>query len=252
MTINILMHKSWHVWNRDNQEKVERDEAKHAEKLKEERLKEIEADNEARYERITKRTEKTPVNNKKEEEKNVNFFEEIEKQEKLDHMSKKKKREPTNEEKKELAKNFFTEDSMKTFNNKLAVKQWYEEDTGKHNLAVQKPIDRPYHNPNKFRNLDDPMMMMDYWAPSQPTTTNQQQRFPSQPISKEKDSSNDRVKKEHKDKRDKKGKQDKKEKHDKKEKRDKRDKHKKKRKRHYSISSDSSSSEERSKRSRHK
>ena len=26
MTINILMHKSWHVWNRDNLEKIERDE----------------------------------------------------------------------------------------------------------------------------------------------------------------------------------------------------------------------------------
>jgi hypothetical protein len=43
MTINILMHKSWHVWNRDNLEKIERDEKEHADKEAVKKAKQIES-----------------------------------------------------------------------------------------------------------------------------------------------------------------------------------------------------------------
>jgi hypothetical protein len=45
----------------------------------------------------------------------------VEKQEKFDHIHKRKKREMTAEEKRSMPKNFFTEDSMKTFNNQICM-----------------------------------------------------------------------------------------------------------------------------------
>ena len=53
--MNILPNKSWHVWNRKNRERVERDEAEHKQKLEEEHRARVEAARQERYSVLRKK-----------------------------------------------------------------------------------------------------------------------------------------------------------------------------------------------------
>jgi len=55
---NILQHKSWHVWNRDNRAKVEKDVAAHKEVEEKKRKRVLEIEQEIRYTALKEKTKK--------------------------------------------------------------------------------------------------------------------------------------------------------------------------------------------------
>ena len=65
--MNLLPHKSWHIWRRDNIAKIEKDEAKYRKELEEQRKIEIEKQRTERLQILRERAGIQP----KEEEKEV-------------------------------------------------------------------------------------------------------------------------------------------------------------------------------------
>lgn len=54
--MNILPHKSWHVWRRENIAKVERDEANHRKELEEQKKNALAEQRKKRFEQLQGRT----------------------------------------------------------------------------------------------------------------------------------------------------------------------------------------------------
>jgi len=98
---NILQHKSWHVWNRDNRAKVEKDVAAHKEQEEKKRKRVLEIEQEIRYSALKDKNKKKKEDSKEEDPeayknatkvipyeeptqtedkplKHINFFEELE------------------------------------------------------------------------------------------------------------------------------------------------------------------------------
>ena len=77
--LNLLHHKSWHVYSKENQEKVKKDEKEHERRKEEGQARIIKAEQEARLENLRLKNAKDAKDARDAKDEHVNLFKELEK-----------------------------------------------------------------------------------------------------------------------------------------------------------------------------
>jgi len=174
--MNLLPHKSWNVWNKDNIEKVKRDEKNDREVQLKKRKRQEAAEQEIRYKFLKENSKKLFQDNPdhpKEEERlqHINFFSEFETGANPEYEAEKKKDEEKRLKQLGLATCYLGQGSAES----MDVKPWYYEPNQEPELTEQQKL-----KTERFKNRADPLSEMNKYLKEKKQVTEQYQNIRQQ------------------------------------------------------------------------